>query len=72
MPNAKRKQIFNALLTKSKNGKLERHVTREVAELFNVHIRSVQRIWKQGKSYLDQGITVDVNVDNRRRNCGHK
>lgn len=72
MPNAKRKQIFNALLTKSKNGKLERHVTREVAELFNVHIRSVQRIWKQGKSYLDQGITVDVNVDNRRRNCGRK
>ena len=59
-PNDVRKLIYQALLRKSKNRRLERHVTKEVAEQFGVHLRTVQRLWKQGKSSLDQGISVDV------------
>ncbi|GJN19853.1 hypothetical protein PR202_gb07166 [Eleusine coracana subsp. coracana] len=43
-----RKQVYQTLLARSKNGKLGKYDTREVAVQFDVHIRSVQILWKQG------------------------
>lgn len=59
--------MYQALLARSTNGKLKRHVTKEVAELFGVRHRTLQRLWQQGKSSLDQGNPVDVSSRKRGR-----
>ncbi|XP_066377853.1 uncharacterized protein [Miscanthus floridulus] len=41
-------QVYQALLARSKNGKLDKKDTRIVADHFGLHIRSVQRLWKRG------------------------
>ncbi|KAF0918776.1 hypothetical protein E2562_026157 [Oryza meyeriana var. granulata] len=40
-----RKQVYQALLARSKNGKLGKKDTTIVADQFGLHIRSVQRVW---------------------------
>ncbi|KAJ1261104.1 hypothetical protein BS78_09G002700 [Paspalum vaginatum] len=70
VPNEVRNLIFQTCLARSTNGKLKRHVTKDVAQRFGVGIQVVQRIWKKGKSDLAQGIVV--NVSNKRRKCGRK
>jgi hypothetical protein len=40
------KQVYQTLLARSRNGRLRKHDTREVADQFVVHIRSIQRLWK--------------------------
>ncbi|XP_066324462.1 uncharacterized protein [Miscanthus floridulus] len=42
------RQVYQALLARSKNGTLRKKDTRIVADQFGVHIRSVQRLWKRG------------------------
>ena len=67
-PNPRRKdmtdhecaQVYQALLTRSNNGKLRRKDTSIVAAQFGVHIRSVQRLWRRGKTQLDHNIPVVV------------
>jgi len=46
-----RQQVYQALLMRSKNGRLDKHDTK---------IRTVQRIWQQGKNQLVQNIPVKV------------
>uniref|UniRef100_A0A0A9DN94 DUF7769 domain-containing protein n=1 Tax=Arundo donax TaxID=35708 RepID=A0A0A9DN94_ARUDO len=70
LPNEKRREIFDAVLARAKNGDLKGHETTEVSVQFSVPIRTVQRIWQQGKSCLDQGIPVDVSSGRSR--CGRK
>ncbi|KAG2540220.1 hypothetical protein PVAP13_9NG541542 [Panicum virgatum] len=53
--NHVRQQVYQALLMRSKNGKLGKHDTTIVGDQFGVKIRTVQRIWQQ------------VNVPNRKR-----
>jgi len=55
-----RQQVYQALLMRSKNGKLGKHDTTIVSNQFGVKIRSVQRIWRQGKNQLSQNIPVVV------------
>jgi len=55
-----RQQVYQALLTRSNNGKLRRKDTSIVAAQFGVHIRSVQRLWRRGKTQLDHNIPVVV------------
>ena len=55
-----RQQVYQALLIRSKNGKLGKHDTTIVGAQFGVKIRSVQRIWKQGKNQLAHNIPVMV------------
>ncbi len=59
-PNEVMKQVYQALLARSTNGKLKKHDTTEVAAQFGVKLRTVQRIWHDGKESLAQGIPVDV------------
>jgi hypothetical protein len=54
------KQVYQALLARSKNGALSKKDTRIVADQFGVHIRSVQRLWKRGKCQLAYNIPVVV------------
>ena len=52
------KQVYQALLARSKNSKLGKKDTRIVADHFRLHIRSVQRLWKRGKIPLAHSIPV--------------
>ncbi|EAZ28266.1 hypothetical protein OsJ_12237 [Oryza sativa Japonica Group] len=71
LTNTQRQRIYELLLAKSKDGKLEKDTTRAVAQVFNVSIRTVQRIWKRAKLCIAHG--VQVNVDSRKcYNCGRK
>ena len=56
---------------RSKNGKLGKKDTTIVASQFGVKIRSVQRIWKQGKNQLAQNIPVVV-ANLKKGRCGPK
>jgi len=62
MPEEVRKQVFQALLTRSKNGVLGKNDMTDVAAQFGLHIRAVQRLWKQGKIALANNIPVDLVV----------
>ena len=53
-----RKQVYQALLARSKNEKLGKKDTQIVADQFGLHIRSVQRLWNQGKIQLANSIPV--------------
>ena len=70
VPDEKRRAIFEALLSKARNGNLKGHETKEISEEFSVPLRTGQRIWKKGKSCLHQGLLVDVSIGKSR--CGRK
>ena len=53
-----RKQVYQALLARSKNEKLGKKDTQIVANQFGLHIRSVQRLWNRGKIQLANSIPV--------------
>ena len=55
-----RKQVYQALLARSNDGKLRRNDTAIVAEQFGLHIRTVQRLWKRGKIQLANSVPVVV------------
>jgi hypothetical protein len=55
-----RRQVYQALLARSKNGTLGKKDTNIVAHQFGVHIRSVHRLWKRGKTQLAHNITIVV------------
>ena len=55
-----RKQVYQVLLGRSKNGKLGKKDTQIVGDQFDLHIRSVQRIWKRGKIQLANSVLVVV------------
>ena len=66
-----RKQVYQALLARSKNGKLAKKDTRMVADQFGLHIRSVQCLWKRGVHQLAQNIPVVV-ASKKKGRCGRK
>jgi len=70
-PNHLRQQVYQALLMRSNNGKLGKHDTTIVGEQFGMKIRTVQRIWKQGKDQLRQNIPVMV-PNLKKGRSGHK
>jgi predicted transcriptional regulator len=55
-----RKQVYQALLARSKNEKLGKKDTTIVADQFGLNIRSVQRVWKRGKTQLVNNVPVVV------------
>lgn len=68
--NDKRRAMFDSMHVKARKGYLKGHESKEVSAQFSVPVRTVQRIWKKGKSCLDQGIPVDV--ESGRSRCGRK
>jgi hypothetical protein len=71
MSDELRKQVYQALLARSKNGHLGKKDTRIVAEHFGVHIQIVQCLWKRGKTQLANFIPVEVSSRKKGR-CGRK
>ena len=55
-----RKQVYQALLARSNNGKLRKNDTAIVVEQFGLHIRTVQRVWRRGKIQLANSVPVVV------------
>ena len=45
-----RKQVYQALLARSNNGILHKKDTQIIADRFDLHLRTVQRIWRRGKN----------------------
>ena len=66
-----RQDIYQDLLQLSTNGILQRNSTTLIAAKYNVHVRTIQRVWQRAKNCLAQGIPVDVN-SLRPKNCGRK
>jgi hypothetical protein len=71
MSDELRKQVYQALLARSKNGKLGKKDTCIVAEHFGLHIQAVQHLWKRGKTQLANFIPVEVSSRKKGR-CGRK
>jgi len=65
------RQVYQALLARSKNEKLGKKDITIVAAQFGIHIRSVQRLWKRGKIQLAHNIPVVV-VSRKKGTCGRK
>jgi hypothetical protein len=55
-----RKQVYQALLARSNNGKLHKKDTQIVAEQFNLHVWLVCRVWSRGKIQLANSVPVVV------------
>lgn len=55
-----RKQVYQALLARSNNGRLHKKDTQIVADQFDLHLRSVQRVWNRGKIQLANSVPVVV------------
>jgi hypothetical protein len=60
MSDELRRQVYQALLARSKNGRLGKKDTKIVADQFDLKIRSVQRLWKRGKIQLANNVPVVV------------
>ncbi|KAK3140203.1 hypothetical protein QOZ80_5AG0397530 [Eleusine coracana subsp. coracana] len=72
VPKDTKKLIFDFLLAKAKSGELKGHETGEASTKFSVNIRTVQRIWKDGKECLNQGTMVDFSSGKSKRGCKKK
>jgi hypothetical protein len=66
-----RKEVYEALLQSSNNGKLKKDSTTVVANMFNVSLRIVQRVWHRAKGCRDCGEPVDVS-SKKPKHCGKK
>ncbi|KAG2550704.1 hypothetical protein PVAP13_9KG298500 [Panicum virgatum] len=60
VPEDVRKQVYQALLTRSNSGILHKKYTQIVADQFDLHLRTVQRIWRRGKTQLADNVPVVV------------
>jgi DNA-binding Xre family transcriptional regulator len=63
--------VFQTLLARSKNGKLEKKDTTDVAEQFGISLRSTNKLWKKGKFHLGQGIPINI-ASRKRGRVGRK
>jgi hypothetical protein len=66
-----RKQVYQALLARSNNGKLSKKDTAIVADQFGLHIQSVQQLWNRGKTQLANSVLVVVS-SLKKGKVGHK
>ncbi|RLN33604.1 hypothetical protein C2845_PM03G27170 [Panicum miliaceum] len=64
LTDAQRYAVYTSLHAKSRNGKLPKKATKEVATFFHAHIRVIQRIWRCACEQIALGQEVDVS--NRR------
>jgi len=55
-----RKQVYQALLARSNNGILHKKDTQIIADRFDLHLRTVHRIWRRGKTQLANFVPVVV------------
>lgn len=66
-----RQDIYEDLLRLSSNGTLQRKSTTIIAAKYNVHVRTIQRVWQRAKNCTAEGIPVNVN-SLIPKNCGRK
>ena len=55
-----RKQVYQALLARNNNGILYKKDTQIIADRFDLHLRTVQRIRRRGKTQLASNVPVVV------------
>ena len=60
LTNPQRQGIYELLLAKSMDGKVETGSTHVVVEVSNMSIHTVQRIWKRAQLCSAQGVQVNV------------
>ncbi|KAL5728781.1 hypothetical protein ACHQM5_001821 [Ranunculus cassubicifolius] len=60
LTNEERQNIFEAVSKQCYNGKIKKGAFTNVAALFSVTPRTIQKIWMRGKTCIDNGVKVDV------------
>lgn len=60
--NQQRDAVYNALrvIASSNNGKIKKNSTKLVPSTLGIRLRMVQRLWKDAKQQMAQGLDVDV------------
>jgi len=71
LTDAQRYAVYAALHGKSRNGKLPKNATKDIAKFFQARIRVVQRIWKCAREQIVLGQEVDVS-NKRTGQVSHK
>ena len=71
LTDLQRTGIYEELLARSVDRRLKKTTTREVANMFQVSVYKVRRVWRRVKECLRQGIPVDVR-SRKPKNCGRK
>nr|XP_017256568.1 PREDICTED: uncharacterized protein LOC108226134 [Daucus carota subsp. sativus] len=66
LSNEQKHAVYIAMLQRSANGNLKRNASREVAALFSIPTRTVQRIWKRSKKKLRASHLKTKNCDRKR------
>uniref|UniRef100_A0A453P667 DUF7769 domain-containing protein n=1 Tax=Aegilops tauschii subsp. strangulata TaxID=200361 RepID=A0A453P667_AEGTS len=54
-----------------RGGKFKRNDKKDLAQLFKVEVRSIQRVWQKAMEQILEGLEVDVS-DQRKGNSGRK
>lgn len=75
LTNQQRSAIFQNLLAKSSHGKFKKGSIREVASLFSAHVKTISRIWRQGKAAVINGGLIGRSIDvssKKAARVGHK
>ncbi|GER50062.1 transposon protein, partial [Striga asiatica] len=65
LTDVERWAVYHALLENSVNGKLKKNTTKAVKDMFNIELRTVQRVWKIHKR-MSPGSDVDVSTRKAR------
>ena len=60
LTNQQRQLIYEMLLRENNNGVLQRGSLTTIASKFSVCPKTIARIWKQAKYFLDNGLGVNV------------
>ncbi|RLN04027.1 hypothetical protein C2845_PM13G24490 [Panicum miliaceum] len=60
LTDAQRYAAYTALHAKSRDEKLPKNATKEVATFFQAHVRVIQKIWKRAREQIALGQEVDV------------
>ena len=66
LSNEQKHAVYIAMLQRSANGNLKRNASREVAALFSIPTRTVQRIWKRSKKKLRASHLKTKKCDRKR------
>lgn len=60
LTNQQRQAIFEFLMMQSRSRKLNKGSISYMATFFSVDVKTIHRIWQQGKAHIASGLPVDL------------
>jgi methylphosphotriester-DNA--protein-cysteine methyltransferase len=71
LTDRERQDVYEELLQRYHKGILKKGSTNAVADKFNIHPRTVQRVWERAKKCMEDRVAVDVS-SRKPKNTGRK